>query len=95
MSFICAGLAVKGHGIPASAVSGALSAAQIFFALPESSKMKVWNGPCFMEVRLPLLKRRRDDPLARYPQESELQRVHVAARRKHESGESRGPPRRF
>ncbi|KAI9436751.1 Clavaminate synthase-like protein [Lactarius indigo] len=32
---------VKGHGIPTSTVSGAHSAAQNFFALPESTKMKL------------------------------------------------------
>ncbi|KAH9066131.1 2OG-Fe-II oxygenase [Lactarius deliciosus] len=32
---------VKGHGIPVSTISGTLSAAQIFFALPESTKMKL------------------------------------------------------
>ncbi|KAN0130621.1 hypothetical protein V8E53_011514 [Lactarius tabidus] len=32
---------VKGHGIPASAISSALSAAQSFFTLPDSVKMKL------------------------------------------------------
>jgi hypothetical protein len=53
-------LAVKGHGIPASAISGALTAAQSFFALPDSTKMKV-RTLYFRDARLPLLKRRRDD----------------------------------
>jgi isopenicillin N synthase-like dioxygenase len=34
-------LAVKGHGIPDSAITGALLAAKSFFALPESTKMEV------------------------------------------------------
>lgn len=75
---------VKNHGIPEETINKALEAAQIFFALPDSSKIKV--GSLF----LPALRPNKIDLLgfshpstARHSQIQKFQGLHFSPRREH------------